>query len=187
MRRPRPIPSTAASMLVAVLLTVTVSACAAVELEPETTEEDAFDDEVPELPQPAEGSAIPMEVRDGAFDGTLLFVPVTIDGQGPFSFVLDTGATNTTIDASLADELGLPETGLEGEVTGVTGEGVGTGVEIASWELGDIALDERTILAIDLGDGDDGLGVDGLLGGDVLVGFGSITVDYDEGILLLDD
>ncbi len=184
--RSRTRPRTARSVLVATVLVLAGAACQ-VEVEPETAEEeDAFEEGVPEAPEPAEGEGIPMEVREGPFDGALLFVPVMIDGQGPFSFVLDTGATNTTIDATLADELGLPETGVEGEVTGVIGEGVGTGVEISSWELGDITLEERTVIAIDLGDGDDGLGVDGLIGGDVLAGLGTVTIDYDEATLTVD-
>src|SRR5213593_2208651 len=38
-----------------------------------------------------------------------IIVPVKINGQGPYKFVLDTGATFTCIDAKLVDELKLPE------------------------------------------------------------------------------
>jgi predicted aspartyl protease len=183
----RPRRSSVSSLLAAAAVALLGAACA-VEVEPETAEDpDAFDEGVPEAPEPAEGEGIPLEVREGPFDGALLLVPVMIDDQGPFSFVLDTGATNTTIDATLADELGLPETGDEGEVTGVTGEDIGTGVEISSWELGDVALEERTVIALDLGEGEDGLGVDGLIGGDVLAAFGTLTLDYEGGTLVVGD
>src|SRR5437879_4339996 len=40
-----------------------------------------------------------------------IIVPVKINGQGPYKFVLDTGATFTCIDQKLVDELKLPESG----------------------------------------------------------------------------
>ena len=38
-------------------------------------------------------------------------VDVTVDGKGPFPFVLDTGAGGTVLESELAKELGLPEAG----------------------------------------------------------------------------
>jgi hypothetical protein len=38
----------------------------------------------------------------------LIVVPVTINGSGPYDFVLDTGSNNTILDQKLADELALP-------------------------------------------------------------------------------
>ena len=185
MRRARSVRST---VLGVALVLAGASACTVVELEPEATEQRPFEDEVPQVPEPAGGASVPLEVSEGPLDGALVFVPVTIDGAGPFSFVLDTGASNTTIDAALADELGLPETGDESDITGVAGDVAGTGVEVESWLLGDVELDGFTIVAVDLGgDDDEGIGVDGLLGSDVLADFGTVTVDYDEGILLLGD
>ena len=46
--------------------------------------------------------------------------PVRIEGQGPFPFVVDTGANRTVIAAELAMKLGLPEGDLE-PVQGVAG------------------------------------------------------------------
>ena len=40
-------------------------------------------------------------------DNPLLFVPVTVNGRGPYDFVVDTGASHVVIDTNLADELGL--------------------------------------------------------------------------------
>ena len=48
-------------------------------------------------------------------------VPVSINGAGPFNFMLDTGNNTTDIDRKLADQLSLPTVGEE-EVTGIAGE-----------------------------------------------------------------
>jgi hypothetical protein len=48
----------------------------------------------------------------------LVVVPVSINGAGPFNFLLDTGATNSDIDRGLADQLSLPRVGEE-EVNGI--------------------------------------------------------------------
>jgi predicted aspartyl protease len=41
-------------------------------------------------------------------DLSMMIVPVSINGAGPFDFLLDTGASKTIIDQKLADQLGLP-------------------------------------------------------------------------------
>jgi predicted aspartyl protease len=148
-------------------------------------EEDAFEDV--ETPTSPDGRTVPLEVGEAAAGGgTLVFVPVHIDGEGPYTFVLDTGASNTAIDAELAEELGLSDAGLEGSVEGVTGEGAGTLVSVESWRLGDVELDSQRILAIELGGGRGPLAdFDGLLGSDVLSKFGSVTIDYDAGVFVL--
>ena len=38
----------------------------------------------------------------------LILVPVFVDGRGPYSFVMDTGATTTVVSNELADALALP-------------------------------------------------------------------------------
>ena len=54
-------------------------------------------------------------------DHFLVVVPVSINGAGPFNFLLDTGATNSDIDRGLAEQLSLPGVG-EHEVTGIQGK-----------------------------------------------------------------
>ena len=49
--------------------------------------------------------------RRAADDGGLLLIPVTVNGQGPFLFVLDTGTTRTMLDRGLADRLQLQSEG----------------------------------------------------------------------------
>jgi Aspartyl protease len=41
----------------------------------------------------------------------MIVVPVTINGAGPFDFLVDTGGTDTIIDRKLAEELHLPSAG----------------------------------------------------------------------------
>jgi clan AA aspartic protease (TIGR02281 family) len=53
-------------------------------------------------------------------DGPMMIVPVTINGSGPYNFVLDTGNSDMAVDAKLAAELGLPNAG---NVTVLAAEG----------------------------------------------------------------
>jgi hypothetical protein len=48
---------------------------------------------------------------------SLVLVPVRVNGKGPYHFVIDTGATTTTLDAELATELRLRATGVTEVVT----------------------------------------------------------------------
>ncbi len=43
--------------------------------------------------------------------GSLILVPVTVNGSGPYDFVLDTGTSTTSIDPKLATQLALPWVG----------------------------------------------------------------------------
>ena len=43
--------------------------------------------------------------------GRLLLVPVSVNGTGPYPFLLDTGATSSMIDEALAGRLALPRLG----------------------------------------------------------------------------
>src|SRR5579862_4916987 len=51
-----------------------------------------------------------------------IVVPVMVDGQGPFQFVLDTGANSTVVSPHLASALGLEVNATQTVVmNGVTG------------------------------------------------------------------
>lgn len=41
-------------------------------------------------------------------DLSMIIVPVSINGAGPYDFVLDTGSSKTIVDRKLAEKLGLP-------------------------------------------------------------------------------
>ena len=63
--------------------------------------------------------------------------PVRIEGQGPFPFVVDTGANRTVIAAELAMKLGLPEGELE-PVQGVAG------MQMAPTAFASLTVGDRT-------------------------------------------
>ncbi len=44
-------------------------------------------------------------------DLSMIIVPVSINGSGPYDFLLDTGAAKTMVDQKLADQLSLPRAG----------------------------------------------------------------------------
>jgi predicted aspartyl protease len=56
-------------------------------------------------------------VRFKVLDGYLMIVQATVNGVGPFNFLLDTGTTRTVIDPALAQQLSAPVLG-EVAVTG---------------------------------------------------------------------
>lgn len=112
--------------------------------------------------------------------GAALMVPVHVNGSGPHRFVLDTGATMTCIDASLADRLQLPEE------RGRVGVGMGIGqepgalrlVDIDSLRVGQATATGITGCALDLEQFQAvGLQVDGLLGLNYLREF-RMTLDF---------
>ena len=108
-----------------------------------------------------------------------------VDGQGPFIFILDSGTSQTTIDAGLAHRLHLAT------IKPQSGTGVGgcidqsSVVTVDSWSLDGLPLAPQTFSA----DTEPGQGgkeqTDGLLGNDVLSRFGAVRIDFDPGALVL--
>ena len=75
-------------------------------------------------------------------------VPVTINGQGPFRFIVDTGANHSTISPQLVRALKLEtEEGPRVTLDGITGAGQVSYVAIDSLRAGDFAL-EDTVLPV---------------------------------------
>jgi len=94
-----------------------------------------------------------------------LLVPVTINGQGPFRFVLDTGANRTVLTPQLARHLGLPiSTSSKLIMTGVTGSAAVPTVAVAHVKVGDVEL-KNVQLPVAAGLSED---VSGTLGVDAL-------------------
>ncbi|HKN94145.1 MAG TPA: retropepsin-like aspartic protease [Thermoleophilaceae bacterium] len=116
---------------------------------------------------------------------TIALVPIYINGRGPYPFALDTGASQSLIDRSLARDLGLRTLGPSEPLHGVTGGSRGQMVQVKNWRAGKVRLHADRIAALKLFDGARG-GPAGLLGSDVLSRFGKIAVDYDKDVLLLD-
>jgi predicted aspartyl protease len=115
-----------------------------------------------------EGAAL---VTDADMAGRVT-APVRINGQGPFDFVVDTGANRTVITSELAAQLGLPDAG-PADVHGVAGIEPSNTATIDLLEVDAVAT--RAIRAPTLSRSR--LGADGLLGVDVLRGR-RVTIDF---------
>jgi predicted aspartyl protease len=70
-----------------------------------------------------------------------IVIPVTINGQGPFRFMVDTGASHSTISPLLVQKLGLSLSGeLSIELNGITGTAQVQGVKIDTLQAGDLTI-----------------------------------------------
>jgi len=143
-------------------------------------------DEAPPPTIPGSHQAIEVEVFRGSEGSVLVLVPVTIGGQGPFTFALDTGSSRTVLDCDLVEELALEVTGEGSSVTGVTGASAAREIQIETWRIGQVELPPMRVIEIDLACGETGAAqFRGLLGSDVMSLFGSVTVDFEDETLLL--
>jgi predicted aspartyl protease len=134
--------------------------------------------------QPGGGEKVPLTVSVVAGQ-VAETVDVCIGGQGPYPFILDTGAGQSTIDAGLAHRLQLASSGLATEFAGVGCTGTARPVSVGSWSLDGIALSPQQLTAATLPQmGGKGEPV-GLLGSDVLSRFGGIRIDFSTGMLVL--
>jgi len=94
-----------------------------------------------------------------------IWAPVTINGQGPFRLVLDTGASHSALTAKLAETLGIPldmkHTAL---LRGATGSATVPLVPVESLEIGDLLILPRRLPIVPdaLGGAEGILGTDGL-------------------------
>jgi aspartyl protease len=113
--------------------------------------------------------------------GRLLVVPVTVNGTGPYPFLLDTGATSSMIDETLADRLALPRLGAALQETATTARNVD--LVRATLALGSVERDGDVLRApLDAVRAVDP-SIRGLLGQDVLRR-GNWWLDYRGGVLV---
>lgn len=141
---------------------------------------------VSKAPEEVGEGQVGMEVFSDPTGSTILMVPVFFGDAGPFQFILDTGASRTVVEPGLVDELGLSR-GSDAAGTGIGGaEFNASTVEVEGWRVGDVELQPRTIVTTDLPSVPaQGPQFRGLLGSDVLAGFGVVEIDYDEQVLTL--
>jgi predicted aspartyl protease len=108
----------------------------------------------------------------------LLFVDVMVDGQGPFNFVVDTGASQTVLSVALATKLGLkPVTNTV--IHGIGGAGK---VDTRIFRVGSIQVGDVKVKNLPVGTFDDPLLAqlaDGIIGTATLADF-VVTVNYPE-------
>jgi predicted aspartyl protease len=105
---------------------------------------------------------------------------VMVNGRGPFRFIVDTGANDSTISPRLAAALGLaPSTGRSLRVAGVTGTAIVPSVPIETLRAGAlvIAHSQLPVISSPVMTGADGiLGAAGLAQDSLLVDFRHNTV-----------
>jgi hypothetical protein len=79
----------------------------------------------------------------------LMLVPVRINSQGPFLFVVDTGSTETLVSPGLAHRLGLEVGGADniGTIGGITTSARG---RIAALEVSNLRLSNLSVHSVDL-------------------------------------
>ncbi|WBO22472.1 aspartyl protease family protein [Sphingomonas abietis] len=92
-------------------------------------------------------------------------VPVLINGQGPFRFIVDSGATRTVISSRLAAQLALPAAGTV-PLHSIGGESEVPAARIASLYVGTLPAKEIVAPILD----ETNLGAAGILGIDTLKG-----------------
>lgn len=125
---------------------------------------------------------VPIQVQRLEGGGVDVLVAVMIDGQGPFTFVVDTGAESSLIDSNTAAELNLQKAGHEHQIGGIGGTERAIPVSIPRWSMGKVRLPASTVDSASVQDLS-GSNTVGLLGSDVLSQFGNITINYDLNIL----
>ncbi|HMN44124.1 MAG TPA: aspartyl protease family protein [Povalibacter sp.] len=78
-----------------------------------------------------------------------VWVPVKINGKGPFRLVLDTGATNSAILNPVVEALGLPINSNERSwLQGVTGNAIVPHVMADSMEVGDLLINRAKLVIV---------------------------------------
>lgn len=135
----------------------------------------------------ADTAAGEVPLRVAGRGGAVLMVAAHINGEGPYSLVLDTGATLTCVDERLARSLQLPrKRGAVGLGAGVGGSGRVDLVQVDSVRLGASTVRNLTACILDLrhlselGAG----GVSGLLGLNFLTDF-HVTLDFEQRLMTL--
>lgn len=115
----------------------------------------------------------------------IALVPVTINGRGPYTFALDTGASQSLVDSQVARELRVKPTGEAHKVAGISNVTNVRSIPVKHWSVGKVRLPATTIVEENLPFGNADGGVQGLLGSDMLSQFDVVTIDYANGVLRL--
>jgi predicted aspartyl protease len=133
----------------------------------------------------SQSRTLPVHVVRYATGRTLVLAGVCLSGQGPFDFVVDTGASTTVIDRSVADRVDLGDRSAPFTITAIGSCRRSVVVaHTARWSVGGVDLAPQPVI----------VGplripylptVVGLLGSDVLSSFGSVRFDFSAQTLTL--
>jgi predicted aspartyl protease len=114
-------------------------------------------------PPPPGPDGQPALIRAGVDPVSRMTAQVNLDGQGPYTFVVDTGANRSVVSMEAAQALSLP-VGPPTSVHGIAGvEPVAT-VEVASLAVGEVRSSDLVLPVLPFAH----LGAQGLLGVDVM-------------------
>jgi predicted aspartyl protease len=114
-------------------------------------------------PTPAPGSTPADLIAAGKDSARRMSVPVRLNDQGPFTFAVDTGANRTVIATQTATQLALPVDGHE-DIHGIAGIESSQTVRVDRLQVGLAVSRHLSLPTLSA----DHLGVDGLLGVDML-------------------
>ena len=114
-------------------------------------------------------------------DTHMVGVPVSINGQGPFEFVIDTGAGGTVITPKLATELGLDLKSFDGIARGIGGDAKGHLATLNQVSVGGVNVEQHPVVVIDMNKiSPKGMLIpDGILGYPFLKQF-ELVIDYPQ-------
>jgi predicted aspartyl protease len=134
---------------------------------------------------PSKSSTVRFHLAGGA--QPLILVPVEVNEQGPFDFILDTGAGTSLLGIELADKLKVKVLGSK------QGQSAGGALSVSLAKVDSFAVGEARMADIDVGIVDlkhigaaVGAKIDGDLGYNFLKSF-RISIDYEKSQLRLDD
>jgi predicted aspartyl protease len=127
-------------------------------------------------------SKVPLLVIRAKDGEAVAFVKVVIHGHA-YPFLVDTGASGTTIDLALARRLKLKTIGKPTKVFGVGCSSIARKVALSSWRVGHQRLPAIAATATRIA-GTMGKPF-GLLGSDVFARLGSVKIDYPHSQLTL--
>jgi hypothetical protein len=135
-------------------------------------------------PLPGGAERIPIKVSTMAGQVAEM-VNVCIAGKGPYPFLIDSGAGESIIAASLATKLHLRRDGPTSEFAGVGCVGSAASVSVSLWSVAGVPLQAQTFSAATLPDfGTPGQPV-GLFGSDIMSRFGAVRIDFKAQTLTL--
>jgi predicted aspartyl protease len=134
---------------------------------------------------PVKSSTVRFHLAGGA--QPLILVPVEVNEQGPFDFILDTGAGTSLLGIELADKLKVKVLGSK------QGASAGGAVSVSLAKVDSFSVGESRMVDIDVGIVDlkhigaaVGAKIDGDLGYNFLKSF-RVSIDYEKCQLRLDD
>jgi predicted aspartyl protease len=140
----------------------------------------------PPLPPHAPHGELSVRVLHGPHHAALLVARVRIDGKGPFPFLVDTGAAISVVNAPLAAALHLPVVQRRsGRLQGAGCTSASGEDRVDRWRVGEVGLPAIDVSTVDLSSSTASSSVQGLLGSDLWDRFGSLSIDYDRGVVRL--